>query len=503
MNCSRLDPSPHQIPLVHRFLCPECRMHKRADQMLGIAMDCLNAESVPADGPARVMRALSLPSASLAMQHHLRRRSTARALRRLTMVLIALIVAAQGWLWWIDRDPGIRVPEPRLPSPNAFDHFRAAGLALTLDTEIGEALGRSSDATPGSVVPLSNLQRMVDRNDQALRLFRRGLAFEYREPPIRSFSQTLPHYAKDRGLARLLRVEGMLHERRGRIGRANSSDLDAIEMGMRIRHGGAIIGALVGYACTAIGRSGLWDRIDRMSAQDARAALARLDRIEAARGPVADNLTEEKWTGVAGLLEIMRDPNWRWKLGDLLTSPEALEEARWRNYAAYLYMLPHSKRAVLERYMAHLERQVQYARLYPLAPKPEPVGLHDRVTDALLPVFSSVVFKDASDRCMQSLLRISLAVRAYRLENGKLPSDLSQLVRRGYLTNLPDDPFRGDGSSIRYLLSGGRTIIYSVGPDFVDNGGVPVGRRMAGQSALTHTVGEDSIGDIVAGVNKP
>lgn len=503
MSCTRLGDAPSQAPALHRLLCRECRHGNRADRMIGLAMDCLNAEPVPPDGPARVMRALSLPCASLAMQQVLRRRSADRLWRRALAVVMTLIVVSYTWLWWIDRDPGVRVPEPPMPLTNAFDDFEAAGLAVTMDDRIGEALSELPRDRKASATSLADLEKIIRQNEEALRLVRAGFQHEYREPPIRSFSQTLPHYAKDRGLARLLALEALVHERRGRMARANACDLDAIELGMRIRNGGTVIGALVGYACAAIGRAGLWDRLDRMSAQDARAALERLDRLERLRVPVADNLIEEKWCGVASLLEIMSDPRWRWHLGDLGSTGVDGGAMKLQNLAAYLAMLPFSKRAILDRYMYWLDRQVAYARAYPLMPEPKPEGSLDRINEVLLPVFSSLVHKDASERSMHSLLRASLALRAYRLERGGLPRSLDDLVRTGYIDAVPEDPFVADGSTLRYRLSPGGPVVYSVGPDHVDNGGAPIGQETTFRRELSRTVQADSIGDVVAGVNKP
>ncbi len=503
MSCKRLDHVCEPAPILHRALCAECRRGRTADRMVGLLLDCVNAEPIPTDGPARVLRALSIPSANVAMSRLQRRRAADRLWRRAALTLVTFVIAASAWLWHIDRDPGIRVPEPRMPSPNAFNHFRSAGLALTMDDEIGKAAARPSGPRPAPVVPLHKLEEMVKRNAEALRLVRAGFAHEYREPPIRSFSQALPHYAKDRGLARLLRVEAMLHERKGHIAQANASDLDAVELGMRIRKGGTVIGALVGCACTAIGRVGLWNRLDRMSAEEARGVLSRLDRIEALHTPVADNLAEEKWSGVAGLIEIMSAPDWRWKLGDLTSAGDPSENERLRNLIGYVVVLPYSKKAILERYQRNLDEQVEYARAFPLRPKPSPRLNVDPLDALLYPLFASLVMKDAIERCAHGLLRVSLAMRAYEIEKGKPPRNLIALVEAGYMERIPNDPFLGNRSSIRSRPGMKGLVVYSVGPDRVDNGGVPIGRKMAFEKDMSCTVMEDSIGDIVAGVNTP
>jgi hypothetical protein len=497
--------------------------------MIGLALDCLNAEPVPTHGPAQVLQAIGVRIADGTLLHERRRRATDRRWFRMATIGLALVAAAFFWLWWIDRDPNIRVPEPRMPSPNAFTSFRVAGLMLTNDEEVGKALrhrrlvtnpsrtlsrqdggnraGSSKRAEAEDVPTPAEQERILERNSRALRLLRAGFDFEYREPPARSFRHVFPHYATFRSLARLLALEAMVHERHGRIAQANASDLDAVDLGMRIRNGAPIIGALVGYACSAIGRTGLWERLDRMSAAEARQALARLDRIEQRRIPVGLNLEEEMWFGVAGLLEVMRDRQWRWKLGDLITAEPEQYDRSLRQYGMFVAMLPFSKSDIIHRYMGNLGEEIHRAGLYPDSPVEYRQDLRDPLNQMLLPVFSSVIFKDAYDRAETGLLRVSLAVRAFRLERGRLPSSLAEIERPGYLYSVPRDPFARESATtlryLRYAVRSGHPIVYSVGPDFSDNGGAPIGSKRPNESEISRTVTQDSVGDIVAGINTP
>jgi hypothetical protein len=59
----------------------------------------------------------------------------------------------------------------------------------------------------------------------------------------------------------------------------------------------------------------------------------------------------------------------------------------------------------------------------------------------------------------------------FRLDHGKLPSGLDELVPK-YLESIPADPF--DGKPLRLAVKEDRRIIYSVGPDGVDDGGVDI-----------------------------
>ena len=59
-----------------------------------------------------------------------------------------------------------------------------------------------------------------------------------------------------------------------------------------------------------------------------------------------------------------------------------------------------------------------------------------------------------------------MALQAYYLEQGELPESLDALVPE-YLPGIPRDPFGGE--PMRYSKE--KMIVYSVGNDFVDDGG--------------------------------
>jgi hypothetical protein len=66
------------------------------------------------------------------------------------------------------------------------------------------------------------------------------------------------------------------------------------------------------------------------------------------------------------------------------------------------------------------------------------------------------------------MARAAIAVERYRLSSGKLPDSLAILVPQ-FLSSLPVDPFDGQPLRFKRMVKG--YVIYSVGPDGVDNGG--------------------------------
>ena len=73
----------------------------------------------------------------------------------------------------------------------------------------------------------------------------------------------------------------------------------------------------------------------------------------------------------------------------------------------------------------------------------------------------------------ERLLAAELALRCYQAEQGHPPARLDDLLTN-YLSRVPQDPF--SGRPMIYRPQSTNWLLYSVGPDGVDDGGRPVGR---------------------------
>ena len=84
----------------------------------------------------------------------------------------------------------------------------------------------------------------------------------------------------------------------------------------------------------------------------------------------------------------------------------------------------------------------------------------------------------------------TLALLRYKAEKSQLPENLDQLVSTGYLKQLPMDPY-SDGSLV-YRRIGDDFILYSLGADFDDDGGVygDWGKSMGGGDQVFWPVGK-------------
>ena len=88
----------------------------------------------------------------------------------------------------------------------------------------------------------------------------------------------------------------------------------------------------------------------------------------------------------------------------------------------------------------------------------------------LLPSLGKAVHRDTEDRAKARIAQTVLAIERYRLAHaGQLPDSVDALVP-AYLPAIPSDPF--DGKPLRFKRRQSGYIVYSVGPDTVDDGGL-------------------------------
>jgi len=73
-------------------------------------------------------------------------------------------------------------------------------------------------------------------------------------------------------------------------------------------------------------------------------------------------------------------------------------------------------------------------------------------------------------KAQKDALIVTAAIMRYRIAQGELPDALEQLVQAGYLDKLPLDPY--SGASFVYKKLGSDFLLYSIGRDFDDDGGI-------------------------------
>jgi len=383
--------------------------------------------------------------------------------------------------------------------------------------KIGNAVGSWNPATKpsGDNHPYSLLQKeaLVAENARAVQLLHQGFQYPYQEPPSHSFNAAFPYYQKLRQLARFLSLQAQVDAERGDWNDAMIASLDAVQMGETMPRGGPLIGMLEGVAYQSIGRKQAWRTVDHLSAAQAREAARRLAQIRTHHVPYADTLQEEKLSGQAGFLELMRRPDWSDALANsIVPDPNGGQNSgqsgnslgQWALGTRFRLM---GKGRIMADYTQTLNQIIADARRPFAARSPAPAAppTADPISDMLTPTFGNTRIRETEADTQNALLLTMLALRAYKLDHGAYPATLAALAP-GYLQAVPDDPFALSGP-LRYKRLSAKYLLYSVGPDGKDDGGVAIFDRTNSaplepqDGDPRYWVREDSQGDVAAGVN--
>ena len=436
---------------------------------------------------------------------------------KLLIVIPAVLAAlACGLFFWNKAANTLPAPLPPphpMPAVNARDYYIAATNALVDNSKIEYAvslwnphslhgIGSSSD---DHFYSLAAKEKLVAENALALSLLHQGFQYPYEEIPTQSFSTTFPHLYRMRQMARFLSLDGQVKAAHGNWSGAVSAELDAVQMGETLPHGGPLIGLLVGVACQSIGRRHAWEVVPHLSGPEALAAARRLEAIRIAHVPLVDTLREEKSGTQASLRELMAKPDWSHTLVPTIVGTNPASSPVWaqQGVSAYLQLL--GKRRILETNAQWMDQAIAQVR-QPYAAHPAPPPLpKDLVSQILLPVYSRVRLNEVSSDTQNALLVTALALQAYRQDHKAYPASLAALAP-GYLRAVPVDPFALSGP-LRYKTVGVKYMLYSVGPDGRDDGGTAIfdaTKPAPSPSDINDRrrfIKDDSKGDVVAGVN--
>jgi hypothetical protein len=382
-----------------------------------------------------------------------------------------------------------------LPSPNAYDYFVAAEkLVADHDFEVFSYKNNADE--------IDRKRRSVAKNALALNELRDGFRYPYHHSPPGSFTNSeLSQLAGFRQLARLLVADSQVKCADGDWNGAAESDLDAVELGQVIVRGEAITGFLVGTAVQAIGRSSLWKILPHLTESQCRQVRERLSKIQHEHVPYWEILSEEETYYQSAMKEALQSPDWKQEIVIGWSDPSDRTPITLKD-------IPGKETILLDytKYMDQLIVNVQ--RSYP--GKPDlPALPKDRVAQFMISpatTIRSALFFDLRNETANSLLLTTNALREYKLKHDSYPVSL-QALAPDFLISSPRDLFAATPSTFRYKRNGDGYLLYSVGPDGKDDHGkaidkaVPKDFKGTNREGYSHSVREDSVGDIVAGVN--
>jgi type II secretory pathway pseudopilin PulG len=106
------------------------------------------------------------------------------------------------------------------------------------------------------------------------------------------------------------------------------------------------------------------------------------------------------------------------------------------------------------------------------------------LTAMFVPAILKGIERSAERIAQQRLVQIALAIEQYRIVENRPPNSLLELTPK-FLPEVPTDPF--DDKEIRYRKEGDSYVIYSIGPDRVDDGGK---KQISRASTFDHPRGD-------------
>jgi hypothetical protein len=281
-------------------------------------------------------------------------------------------------------------------------------------------------------------------------------------------------------------LEARTEQARGDWSGAMRSCLDAEQFGAALPHG-SVLGRIEGIDIQLLGNRRAAGLVEYLGAVAAAAAARRLAAIDRSQVSAADALQEDKWFHQAVLLEIFRSPDPEKAIGKFFGSKAVGLILAWDPYDT-----------VMDNYTRYADDCIAVAKL------PYQKSVHTSIPTPADTFNRLFVIPDTAEtrlahvNCVNRLLEVQLALRAYYVNHGRYPTALNVLVP-AYVPSVPADPY-ADSGLLRYRLAAKRYVLYSVGPDGVDDGGKPI-VNPKGDAYGRYGVRDEARGDFVAGVN--
>lgn len=392
----------------------------------------------------------------------------------------------------------LAVPAYAQPAtPTGYDQLVTAG-KLILPGENG-----SPSATPDNLSPAENLSRQraaVARNAPALKAVREALKQPIVMPLLATegdLKLVFAHYGNLRELARQFRQESAVRAADRDWTGALDSRLTALGLGNATMQGADYMSMMVSAAVNSIALKDIQQVALHLDAASSRTALTRLSAMEASRAPFVEITEVEKKATLIHFTRILEDmakepanEEWRKKLATLEGRLEAdIPEAE---AAELLALTPETMKAdMTEGFDAIMKRdRLPYheARKIVLPPaKRAFAAIRSQLQD------NRIRFVYERSIAEQRLFMTALELHAIKAETGGYPENFET----------PVDPF-GSGTRLVYKRGEDKYLLYSVGPDGVDNGGAGLQNFIinpqSGAAEHIASMQVESTGDIVSAI---
>lgn len=397
-------------------------------------------------------------------------------------VSLVPVVLMGAYLAWANHLPPPEVDRRTFPVPNGFDACVRAAAKL-------RPLPKNSPALNLRTADPAALRRILAAEKPALDELRVAIRLDYENPIAGDLLTQWPYLAQYRDGARKFVAESHIALSDGNAPRAIDRALDAVEVGSRIGRGAPIVHWLVGSACNSIGVSQAERCVPKLSEDSAILAGRRLDRIILQFPTYSEVLRAERRTNLQAMHRLYTGET---PYAKLMVDEERPDEPPVLGSEVAYFFFPRSwnyraLRMTYDRAIADAEKRYRDRRSVPIPANPFSPMFPSHL-ELILPRFEQTSLFAARQETILLLLRTEIALEAYARAHGRYPAMLAGLTPK-LLREVPPDPFAA--GTLRYRRTPAGYILYSVGPDGVDDSGSP--------AIPGNKIKPESRGDLVAG----
>jgi competence protein ComGC len=416
----------------------------------------------------------------------------------------------------------------QMARPSADDSLNAWPLYKEAAVQYQKPDANDFDLMPQTIANLDDSQRHIletwlANNQKAMEIVRQGnqMPYYWQHYSIESSQQEdypelievlLPHLWEYKKIAQLFCWNAYKKAQKGNIEEAMNIAIEAYDLGRHIRgYNAAIVEQLVGFsiegqACKTIlevlsfdnansaGLASVQQNLERvMSAENFRLSLDAEKILQ--YDEIQRSFTHSHIGGNHLYIRRIEELT-----GKELSVFEVAYSAVIKPKVAFnvLFTHPNQQETIntVQRLFAIVEKS---ATVTPAAQKQQQYDFKEQIDKELdRNLFLKFLFPNL-DRVSAVRYQIQvqseatvviIAVRRFKLEKGQFPASMDELAKNGYIKKIPMDPYTD--KPIVYKYDDKDFSLYSIGPDFEDDGGMP-GKDSKGK----YDFGARSSGDIV------
>jgi hypothetical protein len=304
--------------------------------------------------------------------------------------------------------------------------------------------------------------------------YRNNVSFLWMEANV--VPQTMERLARYKQVVRALNDRIDYQARQGVIREAVDDSLVILRFGRHLEGKGLLIDQLVGIAIEALGRSAMFDILEKRDV-----SLEVLSRVQDELGSTLNedrriiDLEGEKVFWYDNIQRTFTDDGHGG--GHVLRHGLPFAAGDWRSNLSNILRFDYpDRREAIAMVDAYFSQAQETLYTPPNKNEPSPEGDERAGTPKLnlllsvaVPAYERLAQLAWRAKTGEAALATTLAILRYRAEKGSYPARLEDLVQAGFLARLPEDPF-GKGP-LTYSKTADGFRLYSWGENLVDDGG--------------------------------